>query len=310
MNILITGAGHLAKATSDLLAKTFFCTVLSRSLGLFEHSYTSTSPSQCIIANLNDERDIEQILCEKKISIVIHLAREKYCIDNQSNPSANNLLMTKRLLNAMQAAGVYHLIFASSAAVYGTSQKGLLTEQSPLNPSTQNGRDKLAIEQYLSAYAKAHPDFSILALRFFNLVPTNTLTHNALQIQASSNLISQVAYALVHHQKLNLAGDFQRDYLACFDAAKAIQQACAYVQRMKGMLCVNIGTGRSTHASQIVAIFEQILGKSFAYEWDQHTSQVNSAIADISLARQLLGFMPSITLEQMCQQEWIRFANV
>ena len=311
MNILITGAGYLTKATVDLLQTKHNCTVFSRTLGCFSHEKSSIQISQKIAANLNDEYFLEKVLRENSIQIVIHLAREKASSWDCSNEiSSKNLLMTKRLLKSMQGAGVHHLIFASSGAVYGTSQSGILSEDKQLNPSTENGRDKLAIEKYLRQYANAHPNFSIVVLRFFNLVAGNIAVQSAVLPGPSSHLISQLAYAVSNGQSLTLAGDFQRDYLSYSDAAKSIEQSCGYLKKIKGIVCMNVGSGKSTSASEVLAIFERILAKPVSYEWANNAYRVNSAVADISLARKLLGFNPTIDLEQICYEEWRRFANV
>jgi UDP-glucose 4-epimerase len=309
MNILITGSGFLAKATADLLQAEHHCIVVSRTLGCFTHQHSSEHTPQVILADLNDEQAVVQVLHEHHIQIVIHLAREKNSSDDEPKQfPSKNLLMTQCLVKCMQASGVHHLIFASSAAVYGTFNDGALSETSPLRPSTENGRDKLAIEQYLSAQAQAHPDFRILALRFFNLVIAASSNSSSVHSQPSSHLISQLAYALANEVKPTLEGDFQRDYLSCEDAAKAIEQSCAYIQKIKGQVCMNIGSGRSVSARDVLKIFERILAKPISVEWANSIHQMNSSVADISLAKKLLGFSPRVDLEQICLAEWRRLS--
>src|SRR5690606_19219960 len=81
-----------------------------------------------------------------------------------------NVVGTHRLLAAMQNCGVTTLVFSSSATVYGEPQSLPLTEDHPLSATNPYGRSKLVIEDMLRDIYRAHPDWRIAILRYFNPV--------------------------------------------------------------------------------------------------------------------------------------------
>lgn len=83
----------------------------------------------------------------------------------------NNLTGTFRLLNCMRRHGCAKIIFSSSATVYGSSPSPI-REDSPVGQGITNpyGRTKHMMEEVLRDVQKAHPDWSVVLLRYFNPV--------------------------------------------------------------------------------------------------------------------------------------------
>lgn len=311
MNILITGSGLLAKACTALLQRNHGCTVVSRSIGFFTDYPSSQTEYFFHLVDLYDEETVKQVLIERKIEIVIHLAREKFIQNSdESSQISNNLAMTIRLLNAMHSSGVRKLIFASSGAVYGTSSAKLFSEKTPPSPTTENGKDKLAIEQFLLKFQQTHTNFSIIVLRFFNLVTSAKLLSLSALSTSQNSLITKIASAFANNHQLKLAGNFQRDYLDYVDAARAIEQSIIQLPKISEMLHINIGSGISTSAMDLMKIFERISGRLIEFDIEHPLSSPNSSVADISLARQLLGFSPSVSLTDICRAHYLSFCDV
>ncbi len=124
----------------------------------------------------------------------------------------NNVAGTLVLLEEMRRAGVHQFIFSSSATVYGAHSPVPYVETTPIGGTTSPyGTSKLMVEQVLQDFARAEPQFSIIALRYFNPVGA----HESGMIGEDPNgipnnllpYISQVAIG-----KLEKLGVFGGDY--------------------------------------------------------------------------------------------------
>ncbi|MBO0180379.1 NAD-dependent epimerase/dehydratase family protein, partial [Vibrio parahaemolyticus] len=90
----------------------------------------------------------------------------------------NNVNGTLVLVDAMREAGVKSLVFSSSATVYGDPASVPITEDFPTSATNPYGRSKLMVEECLTDFQNANPDWSITLLRYFNPVgshPTGEL---------------------------------------------------------------------------------------------------------------------------------------
>ncbi|MDI6936681.1 SDR family NAD(P)-dependent oxidoreductase, partial [Serratia sp. Se-PFBMAAmG] len=119
-----------------------------------------------------DAECLHRIFEAHAISAVIHFAGLKAVGESTRKPLEyyqNNVTGTLVLLEEMRRAGVHKFIFSSSATVYGTPEQVPLTETSRVGGTTNPyGTSKLMVEQILQDFAKAEPQFSITALRYFN----------------------------------------------------------------------------------------------------------------------------------------------
>ena len=111
---------------------------------------------------------------------VVHLAGFKYAgvsVDRPLHTYEQNVEGTRRLLLAMHRANVHQMVFSSSAAVFGTPDVDLVTEDTPTLPESPYGESKLIGEWLLRDVAKVIP-LRHTSLRYFNVVgpPTTTST--------------------------------------------------------------------------------------------------------------------------------------
>ena len=103
---------------------------------------------------------------------VIHLAGKKSVPESVEAPLhyyRENVEGAVALLEAMVSEGVSQLVFSSSAAVYGSSQADLVSEDSPTQPESPYGRSKLMAEWVIRDAVAAH-GISCISLRYFNVV--------------------------------------------------------------------------------------------------------------------------------------------
>ena len=123
-----------------------------------------------VVGNVGDRKLVDQLLAEHGVDTIIHFAAHTIVPESVANPLkyyGNNTCSTRSLLEAASHAGVKHVVFSSTAAVYGIPAAGHASEESPTAPINAYGTSKLMSEWMLRDVANAH-DFRYAALRYFN----------------------------------------------------------------------------------------------------------------------------------------------
>ena len=107
---------------------------------------------------------------------VVHLAGYKYAgvsVQRPLHTYQQNVTGTATLLAAMEAKGLDRIVFSSSAAVYGTPDVDLVTEDTELHPESPYGESKLVGEWLIADQARAAGQRHT-SLRYFNVVGSGT----------------------------------------------------------------------------------------------------------------------------------------
>ena len=228
----------------------------------------------------------------------------------------NNVEGTLSLIQAMERANVYNLVFSSSATVYGVPEKLPLTEDSAVG-STINpyGTSKYMIELILQDLAKSNDEWCIALLRYFNPVgahesgligedpngvPTNLLPY-----------ISQVAVG-----KLECLGVFGndydtkdgtgvRDYIHVVDLANGHLKALEKLKIESGALVYNLGTGIGYSVLEMVEAFELASNKTIKFKFESRRSgDVATCYANVEKSKAELNWVAKLGLNEMVQDSW------
>lgn len=122
-----------------------------------------------------DIRNVAEMVMRRfRPDLVIHLAGHKSVGESMTNPLEyyrNNLGSLMAVLYGMEKVGCKKLVFSSSATVYGEAEEMPISENSVKKPCLNPyGASKSAIEEMLFGFSAARPDYSIVALRYFNPV--------------------------------------------------------------------------------------------------------------------------------------------
>jgi len=272
-----------------------------------------------IQGDIRDHQVLDQIFDEYKIDAVIHFAGLKAVGESQQVPLVyfdNNIAGSIALVQAMQKAQVYRLVFSSSATVYDEANISPLKEEMPTGmPSNNYGYTKLIVEQILEKLAIADERWSIALLRYFNPVGAHQSGQIGEDPQGIPNnlmpYITQVAVG--RHEKLSIYGsDYDtvdgtgiRDYIHVVDLANA--HLCALNNRLnsKGCRAWNIGTGQGSSVLQVKNAFEAVNQVKIPFEFvPRRTGDVAISFADNSRAMAELGWQPRYTLEDMLKDSW------
>ena len=269
--------------------------------------------------DIRDSQLLDQVFQQNSIDAVIHFAGLKAVGESQQIPLAyfdNNIAGSISLVQAMQRAQVFKLVFSSSATVYGEKNPSPLNEDMPTGMPTNNyGYTKLIVEQLLEKLCIADERWSIALLRYFNPVGAHKSGQIGEDPQGIPNnlmpFVTQVAVG--RREKLSIFGhDYDtvdgtgvRDYIHVVDLANA--HLCALNNRLTAQGCRawNIGTGNGISVLQVKDTFEQVNGVAIAFELaPRRDGDVATCFADNARAVQELGWQPQYGLEDMLADSW------
>ena len=325
MAILITGgAGYIGSHTClQLLAAGQQIVVVDNlsnssqeSLLRVEKITKKTIPF--IRADIRDKQALREIFKVHAISAVIHFAGLKAVGESNEKPQLyydNNVAGSLNLFEVMAECNVKNIVFSSSATVYGDPIKVPISENFPLSATNPYGRTKLMIEEILRDLHKSDNSWRIAILRYFNPIGA----HSSGQIGEDpngipNNLLPYVAQVAVGRlAKLRVFGnDYAthdgtgvRDYIHVVDLADGHVAALDYLEKNQAMITVNLGTGNGYSVLDVVNAFAKTSAKEISYEiLPRRAGDVAINYADASLAKKLLGWHASRSLDEMCADTW------
>ena len=269
--------------------------------------------------DLTDKELTRKVFAENEFDGVMHFAGFKAVGESAEKPLMyyrNNLDSTLTLLEVMKEYGVKNIIFSSSATVYGTDAKVPYVEtEKPTGCSNPYGWTKFMIEQFLKDEAACDPEFSAVALRYFNPIGA----HKSGLIGEKPNgipnnlmpYITQVAVGKLPH--LNIFGnDYPtpdgtgvRDYIHVVDLAKGHVAALEFSKGHKGFEVINLGAGHGYSVLDVVNAFEKVNGVKIPYEFkDRRAGDLASYYADVHKSWELLGWKTELGIEDMVEDSW------
>lgn len=269
--------------------------------------------------DVRDKVLVERLLREHRISAVLHFAGLKAVGESVSQPLAyydNNVSGSIALCEAMQAAGVFTLVFSSSATVYGEPDTMPISETTPTGrPTNPYGRSKLMIEELLADLAISDPNWRLAMLRYFNPVGAhasgligedpNGIPNNLLPY------ISQVAVGRL--KELSVFGnDYStqdgtgvRDYIHVVDLARGHLRALEAMRTKTGWQVWNLGTGQGYSVLEMVKAFEQASGRPVPYRIaPRRAGDIAKCWADPGKAKAELGWQAELGLAEMMVDTW------
>ena len=141
--------------------------------------------------NIADRALVDRILAEQKIGAVMHFAGSIVGPESVEKPLdyyANNTLASHALISAAVASGVKHILFSSTAAIYGAPESVPIDEGDAKLPINPYGASKLMTERMLEDAAAAYP-FNYGALRYFNVAGADPEGRSGLFGKGSTHLI-------------------------------------------------------------------------------------------------------------------------
>lgn len=326
MKILVTGGlGFIGSHTCAELLNAGYEVVIADNLSnseisVLERLKTITGKEAAFYQiNVQDHDALEKVFIDHKIDAVIHFAGLKAVGESCEIPLEyyrTNLDSTLTLLEVMEQYGCRKIVFSSSATVYGPENPAPYREEMPTYLATNPyGWTKIMIEQILRDYAAAHPEFSVILLRYFN--PIGAHASGLLGDDPNgipNNLMPYIArVAAGKLEKLTVFGnDYEtpdgtgvRDYIHVVDLAKGHIKALEYAEKNTGAEVFNLGTGSGVSVLDLIHTFIRINHVDVPYViGSRREGDLACCYADAQKAEKYLNWKAEKTIEDMCRDSW------
>ncbi|MDP3429377.1 MAG: UDP-glucose 4-epimerase GalE, partial [Desulfomicrobium sp.] len=170
--ILVTGgAGYIGSHTTLALIEAGYEVVVYDNLSTGK-AEAVLPPARLVVGDLAQTDVLDRLMAEEKFSAVLHFAGSIVVPESVENPLKyymNNTNNTTELIRLAVKNAIPRFVFSSTAAVYGMPDTAAVTEESPTRPINPYGRTKLMSEWVIEDTAAAHPGFSFVILRYFNV---------------------------------------------------------------------------------------------------------------------------------------------
>jgi UDP-glucose 4-epimerase len=257
-----------------------------------------------VVGDIGDQVLMERVLREHKVEAITHFAAKLIVPDSVADPLDYyhaNTVKTRALLEAAVKSGVKHMIFSSTAAVYGEPPVSPIKEDAPLAPINPYGRSKLMSEWMLADAARAHP-LAYVALRYFNVAGADP-RGRAGQSSANATHLIKVACQAALRRRSHLSvfgtdyatpdGSCIRDYIQVSDLVRAHALALAYLRAGGECATLNCGYGGGYSVLEVIDVVKKVSGFDFEVRMEgRRAGDPTTLVAVADKVRRLLGWRP------------------
>ena len=314
MKVLVTGgAGYIGSHVVMGLCESGHEVVVIDNLSSGEKDAVD-SRATFIKGSIQKKEDLNQ--CFEGVDTVVHLAALKSVNESMQFPqkySENNITGTLSLLETMHENNVKHIIFSSTAAVYGEPEYLPLDEKHPLKPINFYGYTKLSAENLLEWY-KELMGISYISLRYFNAAGYDASGRIKYLEKNPQNLIPIIMeVAAGKREKVDVFGDNYdtpdgtgiRDYIHVSDLVKAHLNALELIQTNQ-RAPINLGSDQQYSVMDVIKIAEKISGKDIPYKIVQRREGDPAKIyASTAYAKKILNWSAEhSSLENIIETTW------
>ena len=215
---------------------------------------------------------VDSVIDERQIGAIMHFAGSIVVPESVEQPLkyyANNTLASHSLIGAAVDAGVKHILFSSTAAVYGAAERVPIVEDDSKHPINPYGASKLMTERMLSDASAAHP-FNYGALRYFNVAGADPQGRTGQLGKGSTHLIKIAAEAATGKRDHVAVygtdyptpdGTCIRDYIHVSDLAAAHVAALEWlIAHPRENLVLNCGYGTGLSVLQVLDAVDRANG--------------------------------------------------
>ena len=256
--------------------------------------------------DIRNREDIKHIFDENKIDVIIHLAAMAGVRPSIENPllyQEVNGIGTGNILEEAKLHDIKNLVLASSSSVYGNTKEVPFKEDMIVDFAiSPYAATKKANEVMAHVYHKLNK-MNIIMLRFFTVYGPK---------QRPDLAINKFTRLMLNNEEIPMYGDgsTSRDYTYVSDIVDGICRACNYVMENEDVYeIINLGSNNPISLKEMINIIGKTLGvEPKIKEMPMQPGDVDRTYANISKARELLGYKPSITFEEGIKKfiEWYK----
>jgi UDP-glucose 4-epimerase len=228
--------------------------------------------------NVADRELVDRIFAEQKTGAILHFAGSIVVPESVEKPLdyyLNNTVASHALVSAAVDAGVKHVVFSSTAAVYGEPERVPVDEDVAKLPINPYGASKLMTERMLEDSAAAYP-MNYAALRYFNVSGADPEGRSGQVGKGSTHLIKVAVEAAVgKRDHIDVYGtDYPtedgscvRDYIHVSDLVAAHVKALErLIEEPDENLVLNLGYGRGLSVLEVLDALDRLLPKPIRRE--------------------------------------------
>jgi UDP-glucose 4-epimerase len=266
-NILITGgAGYIGSHITEILLKKNKKVILIDNLST-GHRKLINLKAKFFKLDINNRPKVRKIIEKYKIDSIIHLAANLIISEGQRKPKKyykNNVLGTKRLLDACKNTTIKNFIFSSTAAIYKEGQYKV-SESSVKKPKSVYGKTKLKAEKIIKSFAKKN-NINYGILRYFNIAGSSPSGKIGLINKKSDHLFKNFSIEIMKKRpKLKIYGtDYKtkdgsciRDFIHVSDIAEIHYLILEKIAKLKISKILNCGYNKGTSVIEVAKEFKK-----------------------------------------------------
>jgi UDP-glucose 4-epimerase len=300
--LVVGGAGYIGSHMVKALAQAGYATLTLDNLST---GFADAVPhGELVIGTMADRNLLDFLFHRHKIEAVMHFAACSQVSESTNDPARyyrNNVAATQVLLDAMVAHDVRHLVFSSTAAVYGNPQYLPLDEAHPKTPINPYGRSKWMVEQMLADYDAAY-GLNSIALRYFNAAGADPDGRLGERHDPETHLIPLVLQAgLGRRDVITVFGtDYDtadgtciRDYIHIEDICSAHLLALQTLLDGTASNVYNLGNGAGFSVNEVIRVADHVLQRPIpVMHGERRAGDPSVLVADAQRAREALGWIP------------------
>lgn len=250
-----------------------------------------------------DEAAVDALFTDHHFDAVVHLAAQTmvpFSVDHPVEDCQINLEGVLHVLEACRTHGTGHILFSSSAAVYGDNLNIPLKETERLVPTSPYGVTKMTTEHYMRVYHELY-GMDATVFRFANVYGERQGE------KGEGGVVSIFCKLLSQRQGITVFGDGNqtRDFVYAGDIAQAIIRALP----LKGYHTMNVSTGQETSINDLIRSFEKAVGYTVPVQYTApRTGDILRSVLSNEDLKRDLGFVPEMELEEGIRRtyDWYR----
>ncbi|MCI0528921.1 MAG: UDP-glucose 4-epimerase GalE, partial [Nitrospira sp.] len=308
------GAGYIGSHMTRMLSTQGHTPIV---LDTLEHGHPEAikNASELVTGDCGDQGILDKLFEHYKFDACIHFAGYLQVGESVENPAKyfnNNITQPSKLLQQLVSHKVPHVIFSSSAAVYGIPQTNPIPEDHPKAPINPYGLSKYAFEQLLGYYDRMF-DLHSISLRYFNASGASLDGNHGESHSPESHLIPKIISAAMGGKVTIFGNDYAtpdgtcvRDYIHIEDLCQAHLLALEALRSGHPTDAFNVGTGTGLSNIKIADTVKSVSGKEFEVKFgDRRAGDPPQLIADSSKLQKELGWQPKYSdIETIIKSAW------
>ncbi len=302
-NILVTGgAGYIGSHICKALSKQGFTPVTYDNLCSGNQGAVKWGPFEQ--GDVRDQNRLDAVMKAYKPAAIMHFAALIQVGESVSNPAKyydNNVYGSYCLLEQARTHDIRHMVFSSTAAVYGMPETDLISEDHALSPINPYGNTKLAMENMIRDYSTAYP-LSYAILRYFNAAGADPETEIGTAYKVDTHIIPLLMQtASGERTQIDIYGtDYPthdgtaiRDYIHVSDLATAHVLSLNHIMAGKESITLNLGTSTGFSVRQVFDTSCDVTGKEIKHEnKPRRPGDPSILVAQAKRAKEVLGWTP------------------